>query len=283
MFQNLRDEHIQLENIVSIQSQAATHLRFRIQRSQRWLTLSSSVTLPGFATNAVPSRSSRAVGAVRPTLLEGGDELLSPRDAELLWKACRRCWIRARGGSRLTTGSPHSAWPPGDTSSRPSALEHPRSLPRAATTAPTTTLHTLYATVHLFEQLGLIRLLHLPDGARVELEPVDHKHGYCERCGMVVNFGAPARLESTGSFHARSGGRGLRPVQPLLPGLAGSTRRDDVSRRYRGRDRARMNANRASSVARRALTLARAGVPPTRRPAHAAERGRRPYGPRARI
>jgi Fe2+ or Zn2+ uptake regulation protein len=65
----------------------------------------------------------------------------------------------------------------------------------------TTTLRTLYATVHLFEHLGLVRLLHVPGGARVELEPVDHTHGYCERCGMIVNLAPAARVESPGLFH----------------------------------------------------------------------------------
>lgn len=56
---------------------------------------------------------------------------------------------------------------------------------------PTTTLRTVYEAVHLLEQMGLVRLLHLPGGARVEAEPVDHAHGYCEGCGRVVNLPAP--------------------------------------------------------------------------------------------
>lgn len=56
---------------------------------------------------------------------------------------------------------------------------------------PTTTLRTVYESVSVFEQLGIVRLLHLPGGARVELEPVDHAHGYCERCHTIVNL-APA-------------------------------------------------------------------------------------------
>ncbi|MGH8985546.1 MAG: Fur family transcriptional regulator [Acidimicrobiia bacterium] len=70
---------------------------------------------------------------------------------------------------------------------------------------PTTTLRTVYETLHRFEQLGLVRLLHLPGGARVELEPVDHAHGYCERCGAVVNLSlrAPRASDAPGSFHLR--------------------------------------------------------------------------------
>jgi len=62
---------------------------------------------------------------------------------------------------------------------------------RVAERMPTTTLRTVYEAVHLLEQIGLIRLLHLPGGARVEAEPVDHAHGYCERCGRIVNLPAP--------------------------------------------------------------------------------------------
>jgi Fur family transcriptional regulator, ferric uptake regulator len=62
---------------------------------------------------------------------------------------------------------------------------------RVAEQMPTTTLRTVYEAVHLLEQMGLVRLLHLPGGARVEVEPVDHAHAYCERCGKVVNLPAP--------------------------------------------------------------------------------------------
>jgi Fur family ferric uptake transcriptional regulator len=62
---------------------------------------------------------------------------------------------------------------------------------RVAEQMPTTTLRTVYEAVHLLEHMGLIRLLHLPGGARVELEPVDHAHAYCEQCGRIVNLPAP--------------------------------------------------------------------------------------------
>jgi Fe2+ or Zn2+ uptake regulation protein len=75
---------------------------------------------------------------------------------------------------------------------------------RVAEQMPTTTLRTVYEVVHMLERMGLVRLLHLPGGARVEAEPVDHAHAYCERCGTVVNMPAPppgARLG--GDFHPR--------------------------------------------------------------------------------
>lgn len=75
---------------------------------------------------------------------------------------------------------------------------------RVAEQMPTTTLRTVYESVHVLEQMGLVRLLHLPGGARVETEPVDHAHAYCERCGTIVNLPAPPPLASPAAdFHPR--------------------------------------------------------------------------------
>jgi Fur family peroxide stress response transcriptional regulator len=75
---------------------------------------------------------------------------------------------------------------------------------RIAEQMPSTTLRTVYETLHALEELGLVRLLHLPGGARVETEPVDHAHGYCERCGTIVNLPArPIHAPSIGVFHPR--------------------------------------------------------------------------------
>ena len=75
---------------------------------------------------------------------------------------------------------------------------------RVAEQMPTTTLRTVYESVHLLEQMGLVRLLHLPGGARVEVEPVDHAHAYCECCGKVVNLPAPPPgATSRADFHPR--------------------------------------------------------------------------------
>jgi Fur family transcriptional regulator, peroxide stress response regulator len=75
---------------------------------------------------------------------------------------------------------------------------------RVAEQMPTTTLRTVYESVHLLEQLGLVRLLHLPGGARVEAEPVDHAHAFCERCGRIVNLPAlPPRVPPGADFHPR--------------------------------------------------------------------------------
>jgi len=75
---------------------------------------------------------------------------------------------------------------------------------RVAEQMPTTTLRTVYEAVHLLEQLGLVRLLHLPGGARVEAEPVDHAHAFCEHCGRIVNLPAPPPGAVSGTdFHPR--------------------------------------------------------------------------------
>jgi Fur family transcriptional regulator, ferric uptake regulator len=75
---------------------------------------------------------------------------------------------------------------------------------RVAEQMPTTTLRTVYEAVHLLEQMGLVRLLHLPGGARVEAEPVDHAHAYCEHCGKVVNLpAAPPGATPGADFHPR--------------------------------------------------------------------------------
>jgi len=75
---------------------------------------------------------------------------------------------------------------------------------RVAEQMPTTTLRTVYEAVHLLEQMELVRLLHLPGGVRVETEPVDHAHAFCENCGRIVNLPAPPpRVPPGADFHPR--------------------------------------------------------------------------------
>jgi Fe2+ or Zn2+ uptake regulation protein len=75
---------------------------------------------------------------------------------------------------------------------------------RVAQQMPTTTLRTVYEAVHVLEQVGLVRLLHLRGGARVEAEPVDHAHAFCEHCGRIVNLPAlPPRVPPGTDFHPR--------------------------------------------------------------------------------
>lgn len=74
---------------------------------------------------------------------------------------------------------------------------------RVAVQMRSTTLRTVYEAVHVLEELGLVRLLHLPGGARVEAEPVDHAHGFCEQCSKIVNLPAPPAGATPADFHPR--------------------------------------------------------------------------------
>ena len=47
---------------------------------------------------------------------------------------------------------------------------------------------TVYRTLDLFSELGLVRRLDLGDGARYELADDHHHHLICEECGTVAEF-----------------------------------------------------------------------------------------------
>lgn len=47
---------------------------------------------------------------------------------------------------------------------------------------------TVYRTLDLFGELGLVRRLDLGDGARYELAEDHHHHLICEECGIVAEF-----------------------------------------------------------------------------------------------
>lgn len=47
---------------------------------------------------------------------------------------------------------------------------------------------TVYRTLDLFGELGLVRRLDLGDGARYELADDHHHHLICEECGTVAEF-----------------------------------------------------------------------------------------------
>ncbi|MGH9027693.1 MAG: hypothetical protein ACRDWD_16495 [Acidimicrobiia bacterium] len=62
---------------------------------------------------------------------------------------------------------------------------------RVAERMPTTTLRTV------------VGLLHLPGGARVEIEPVDHAHAFCERCGRSSTCRPIRRADARHRFPPR--------------------------------------------------------------------------------
>lgn len=73
-------------------------------------------------------------------------------------------------------------------------------------TFPTVSLRTVYETVHLYENLGLLRVIHLPGGARIERDMNPHGHACCEGCGAIINVSHQSATPGTVTpegFHVR--------------------------------------------------------------------------------
>ena len=86
---------------------------------------------------------------------------------------------------------------------------------------PTVSMRTVYATVETFEQLGLLRTVHVPGAVRLETHTGAHSHTYCERCGAVRDLPPTALVISPdvmSGFQSRSS-EGI--VVGLCPGCAG--------------------------------------------------------------
>ena len=125
----------------------------------------------------------------------GSSDRRRPEDEALLVEHLARRRLRVTS-QRLTTWNAIQAGP--------AHMSIHALYERVAEQMPSTTLRTVYEVVHLLERIGLVRLLHLPGGARVEAEPVDHAHAYCEHCGKVVNLPAPPPGATAGvDFHPR--------------------------------------------------------------------------------
>jgi Fur family ferric uptake transcriptional regulator len=97
------------------------------------------------------------------------------------------------------------------TSQRAHVLAAVRSLQHAtpeqiSETVPDVDLTTVYRTLELLEELGLVRHTHLGHGA-ASFRPVDdeHIHVVCHRCGRVVDAGQDLIDELAGRLHAESG------------------------------------------------------------------------------
>ncbi|HZY66037.1 MAG: transcriptional repressor [Actinomycetota bacterium] len=67
---------------------------------------------------------------------------------------------------------------------------------------------TVYRTLDLLTDLGLVRRLDLGDGPRYELAEDHHHHMICESCGDISEFDQcpidPARLPGDGAFEVNS-------------------------------------------------------------------------------
>ncbi len=58
---------------------------------------------------------------------------------------------------------------------------------------PGISLPTVYATLELFEDLGLVRRVHTPSALLFDPRPDDHAHALCRRCGRVEDLDARPR------------------------------------------------------------------------------------------
>jgi Fur family ferric uptake transcriptional regulator/Fur family peroxide stress response transcriptional regulator len=71
---------------------------------------------------------------------------------------------------------------------------------------PGTSAPTVYATLALFEDLGLVRRVPVGGGAALyDPRPEPHHHAVCRRCGAVEDLEAPAELAGALSAAARGG------------------------------------------------------------------------------
>jgi Fur family transcriptional regulator, ferric uptake regulator len=68
------------------------------------------------------------------------------------------------------------------------AVEQHQSMDEIRARCPEVGMVTVYRTLDLFSELGLVRRLDLGDGARYELADDHHHHLICEECGTVSEF-----------------------------------------------------------------------------------------------
>ena len=88
------------------------------------------------------------------------------------------------------------------------AEEQHQSLEEIRTRCPEVGLVTVYRTLYLLGELGIVRRLDLGDGTRYELAEDHHHHLICESCGDISEFKeCPIelqRLPFRGEFEVRS-------------------------------------------------------------------------------
>jgi Fe2+ or Zn2+ uptake regulation protein len=65
---------------------------------------------------------------------------------------------------------------------------------------PGVSLPTVYATLELLEELGLVRRVHTPSALLFDPRPEDHAHALCRRCGRVEDLDVSPR--PTGALRA---------------------------------------------------------------------------------
>ena len=89
------------------------------------------------------------------------------------------------------------------------AAEQHQSLEGIRARCPEVGMVTVYRTLDLFSELGLVRRLDLGDGPRYEMAEDHHHHLICEECGSVTEFEQcpldPLRLPRVGGdFEVRA-------------------------------------------------------------------------------
>ncbi len=86
--------------------------------------------------------------------------------------------------------------------------EQHQSLEEIRARCPEVGLVTVYRTLDLLGELGIVRRLDLGDGARYELAENHHHHVICESCGDISEFEEcpldPGRLSFGNGFEVRS-------------------------------------------------------------------------------
>jgi Fur family ferric uptake transcriptional regulator len=87
------------------------------------------------------------------------------------------------------------------------AAEQHQSMESIRSRCPRVGMVTVYRTLDLLNGLGIVRRLHLGDGARYELAEDHHHHTICDSCGDISEFDEcpldPQRLPDSG-FEPRS-------------------------------------------------------------------------------
>ncbi len=84
---------------------------------------------------------------------------------------------------------------------------------------PGTSAPTVYATLDLLADLGLVRCIHVGSGpALYDSRPDQHHHTVCRRCGRVEDLDAPADLSALAEA-ARSIDFDLRQIDLIVSGL----------------------------------------------------------------
>jgi len=88
---------------------------------------------------------------------------------------------------------------------------------------PGISLPTVYATLDVLEELGLVRRVHTPTKLLFDPRPEEHAHALCRRCGRVEDVEARADLSAA---LAGAGRVGYEPhgAEVLVTGLCADCR-----------------------------------------------------------